>query len=66
MVNEADLKSLLASYRNAVEDQTRMKYALVAFPELEPQVSVPLMARQESRVQAAEIQLMSIIRKVQQ
>lgn len=60
---EADIKSLLESYRHAVEDLVRMKYAFICFPDLETQVSAPLLARQESRVQATETQLTSAIKR---
>lgn len=57
------IENLVSSYRTAIESHTKMKYALIAFPDLESQVSAPLLARQESRVQAAEIQLMSAIKR---
>ncbi len=60
---EADLKMLLATYKNACEDLARMRFALIAFPDLESQVSAPLLARQESRAQAAETQLTSFIKR---
>lgn len=58
-----DIKILLSGYRTAIEDHTKMRYALIAFPELEAQISAPLLARQESRVQAAETQLTSAIKR---
>lgn len=57
------LRELVQSYRRAVEDHIRAKFALIAYPELERQIAAPLLARHESRVQAAEIQLMSAIKR---
>lgn len=58
-----EIENLVNAYRAAIESHTKMKYALVAFPDLESQISAPLLARQESKVQAAEIQLKGAIKR---
>lgn len=66
MVTESDIRQLLDTYRNTVEALVKMKFGLIAFPELESQVGAPLIARQESRVQAAELTLMAAIKRTHQ
>jgi len=61
---EADIKALLVAYRSAIENLTRWRLAIETLPDLELQVSAPLVARQESRVQAAETQLNSLLKRV--
>ncbi len=59
-----NIRGLLTTYRNAVQDQVRMKYVLALMPDIERQIDAPLMARQDSRVQAAEITLMACIKRL--
>jgi hypothetical protein len=59
-----DFKAMLAAYRSAVEAQTRAKYAFAFVPELEKVVSAPLLARAESRVTAAEIEVVNLFKRV--
>ncbi len=61
---DADFKAQLAAYRAAVEGHVKAKFAFAFFPDLEHQVSAPLLARAESKLQAAEINLLSMLRKV--
>ena len=59
-----DFKAMLAAYRSAVEAQTRQKYAFAFIPELEKVISAPIMARAESRVTAAEIEVVNLFKRV--
>ncbi len=54
---------MLDAYRNATSDLARMKYALIAWPEFETQVGAPLIARQESRIQAAELAILAAYKR---
>ena len=60
----ADFKALLDNYKNAVSDYTRMKYVCAFLPEMEKMVGAPLLARQESRMQAAETALNAFFKRL--